>query len=197
VLGACAPATLVAFSLVVAPAACRRQPAARAPDREHTQPQAPVGSPDPSRLPEDPVAGKASELQWREHMVAEERERQLGFDHRRLREHRALVKLIAAARARYDRASTEPAVAKVRTDMPRGIAEIRRRVTEIDRWGVNSRLLQDYDALAVSLAGPYADAKLAAIRGDARALEEVRAAFDQRMKTIAAWLEEAAESEDE
>lgn len=149
------------------------------------------------RLPEDPIAGKRSEEQWREHLDEEERERQLGFDRGRMKEHRGVVRLFAAARARYDRARTEAAVAKVRAAMPSQIAELRRRVTKIDHWGVNSRLLPDYDALARSLAGPYADAKLAALAGDARALDAARADFDQRMKAIDDWLEQAAaENED-
>ncbi|MFI5308634.1 MAG: hypothetical protein ACHQ53_14840, partial [Polyangiales bacterium] len=155
------------FVLAVALLACHRPTVARAPERKSSEHDARVAPSDAGRLPEDPVAGKQSELQWREHMAQEEHERQLGFDRKRLKEHRAVVKLIVAARARYDRARTAAAVAKVRTDMPRAIAEVRRRVTEIDRWGVNSRLLRDYDALATSLLGPYADAKVAAIKGDA------------------------------
>jgi hypothetical protein len=70
-------------------------------------------------------------------------------------------------------------------------------VSEIDPWGVNSPLLPDYAALENSLTDAYADAKLAALNGDASALVAVRAEFDQHMKKIAAWLEEAAESEGE
>jgi hypothetical protein len=189
--------TLAGFALLVAFAGCRQQAVEHAPERNRAQPETPAARAEPSRLPEDPVAGKRSEAQWREHMVAEERERQLGFDSRHLKEHKAVVNLIAAARVRYDRAKTEASVAKVRADMPRRITDIRRRVTEIDRWGVNSRLLQDYDALAVSLTDAYAEAKIAAIKGDAHTLDEVRAGFDQRMKKITDWLTEAKAGEDE
>ena len=154
-------------------------------------------APDPQRLPEDPVAGKQSELQWREHMEEEEHERQIGYDRRFLKEHRALTKLIAAARARYDGAKTEAAVAKVRSGMPAQIAEVRRRVTEIDHWGTNSRLLSDYEALSASLTDAYPDAKIGALKGDGSALDVARAAFDGHMQKIAAWLKEAAETEEE
>src|SRR5262245_40851899 len=158
-----------------APAAAPVQPAAPA-----EAPKAPPAAPDPTRLPEDPVAGKRSEEQWREHMQEEEEERQLAYDHARIPQHRALVKQIAAARARYDRARTEPALAKVRADMPKSIEQMRTRVTAIDHWGVSSRVLPDYAALQATLASAYPDAKLAALKGDSHALEQVRAEFDQR-----------------
>jgi hypothetical protein len=130
-------------------------------------------------------------------MDEEEHERQALFDRQRLREHRALVKLIAAARARYDAAKTEAAVAKVRADMPRTTAEIKKRVTEIDHWGNNSRLHPEYEVLSASLAEGYPAAKMAALKGDAEPLEEARAAFDGRMQKIAEWLKEAAETKGE
>jgi hypothetical protein len=175
---------LVVCALVVALAGCQRKSAtspAPAPAAERETPAAPAAAPrppDPPRLPE-------------------EDERQLIFDHGHLRQHRALVKLIAAARARYDHARTDAARAKTRADMPGQITEMQRRVTEIDHWGVNSRLLPEYAALQASLANAYPDAKLAAIKGDAHALADARADFDQRMKKISDWLERAAEDEDE
>ncbi len=187
----------VAVALLGAPAACRRQPAARAAQPQLAPRAAPVPQPDPSRLPEDPVAGKRSEQQWREHMAREERERQLGFDRKRLDAHRAVVRLLRAARARYDRASSKAAVERVRRRMPRRVSEIRRRVKAIDPWGVNSRLLLDYEALAQSLTGAYADARERAIGGDTRALQAARVDFDRHLQAIADWLAEAAEGEHE
>lgn len=151
----------------------------------------------PSRLPEDPIAGKRSEEQWREHLEEEERERQLGYDRRRLKQHRAVVRLIAAARAQYDRARTEAVLAKARERMPKRLEELRRQTEAIDHWGVSSRMLGDYQAVAALLADTYPEAKRAALQGDAPALERARADFDQRMETIAAKLEEAAESKEE
>jgi hypothetical protein len=165
---------------------------------------APPGIPAPSwaslpltRLPEDAAAGLQSQLQWREHMAREEEERQLTFDRQRLDEHRAVAKLFASCRARYDRAETEAAVRTVRAEMPRRLAEIQARVKAIDHWGNNSRLLGDYEALSRSLSDGYADARVAAIQGDARAQERLRSNFDEHMKTIAAWLDKVAEGEDE
>lgn len=141
------------------------------------------------------MLGKQSEQQWREHMLDEERERQLGYDRRHLAAHRAVVQRLMAARGRYDRAKTASALAKVRAEMPARLEEIRKRVTAIDHWGNNSRVLADYAALEASLEGVYPDAKQAAQKGDAAALERARADFDQRVKTIASWLKQAAESE--
>jgi hypothetical protein len=186
----------VALAVVVATAACRKQTASPTPARDDSPPKSSAVQADPGRLPEDPVAGKQSEAQWREHMEEEEHERQIGFDRQHLEEHRAVTKLIAAARARYDGAKTEAAVAKVRADMPRQIAEVRKRVTAIDHWGVNSRLLADYEALSVSLSDAYPLARVSALKGDGSALDAARGAFDEHMKKIASWLEEAAENDE-
>jgi hypothetical protein len=203
--------SFIALVLGISPAGCRRESAAPARDDTSSKPAAsdkpasaaddrapqPPGAPATPPLPEDPAAGKRSEQQWREHMDHEEEERQTLFDRKRLKQHRALIKLIAAARARYDHARTEAAVAKVQQDMPRQVAEMRRRVTEIDPWGVNSRLLPDYAALTAALSDTYAPAKIAAIKGDASALTQLHADFDQRMKKMNDWLHEVEESKDE
>jgi hypothetical protein len=188
---------LTACAATLSATGCGRRAPAPAPQPSTASVAPPAPTVDPSRLPEDPAAGRRSEEQWRKHMADEEHERQIGFDKRHLTEHRAVVALIAAARARYDRAGSEAALAQARTDMPRRIDEIRGRVTALDHWGVNSRLLEDYAALEKSLEQAYADARLASLKGDAHSLDEARADFERRMKAIADWLEEAAESEDE
>jgi prefoldin subunit 5 len=197
-------ASLCTTALVVA-AGCRRETPAPVPDAPAPapappaapQPDAPVARVDPPRLPEDPIAGKRSEEQWREHMKEEDHELQLAFDRRRLKQHRAVVRLIDEARAQYDRARTEAEVAKIRTAMPKRIAQLRQRMTEIDRWGARSPMSPEYEALSAALTGAYPDAKIAALAGNAQALEQAQATFDQRRKTITDWLEEAAESKDE
>ncbi len=184
----------------VAVAAGRYRVTAKARALDGAQPEIPGAaraSRDPPRLPEDAAAGAQSERQWREHMAREEEERQLGFDRARLDEHRAVAQLFASCRAGYDRALTDAAVAGVRAEMPGRLAQIHERMKAIDHWGNNSRLLGEYEALSLSLSDSYADARIAAIRGDARAQEQLRASFDEHMKTIADWLEKAAESEDE
>ena len=187
----------VAIGAVLVSSACRRESVARSFDRRGAEvhdsgPGVVLG-----RLPEDPVAGKQSEIQWRAHMAAEERERQLGYDKHKLEEHQAVVKLLRAARSRYDRATTETAVAKARSRMPVLIEDLRNRITAIDRWGVNSRLLGDYDALIVALSDAYPEARIAALKGDARALEALRGDWDRRTKKVSDWLHDAAISEDE
>jgi hypothetical protein len=174
------------------------QPSAGAsPDREATRRPTPVGAVDPPRLPEDPVAAKNAGAQWQEHLLKEEEERQMLFDRPRLQQHRAIVKLIKAIRARYDRAKSEPAVAKARAAARSQLDAVHARVNELDPWGVNSRLLPDYEALRATFAGDYAEAKIAALAGDATKLETLRATVEQHLESIDEWLEEAAEGKDE
>jgi hypothetical protein len=130
-------------------------------------------------------------------MADEERERQMGFDRRHVAGHRAVVALLAAARGRYDKARNEAEVERLRRDIPHTVEEVRKRVTAIDRQGVNSRLLDDYTALEAALTGDYPSARLSALNGDPGPLEKARGAFDERMKRISSWLDEAAENEPE
>lgn len=168
---------------------------------------------DTRRLPEDPKAGQRSEAQWRDFMVAEERERQLGYDRARLKQHQAVVKVLRDTRARLDAARTEVAVERVRDGMPAVTKDVQARMTAIDHWGVNSPLLKQYDALIAILSTAYPDARLAVVRRgpgrkgsasggengsgetDRRTLETVGADVDQRLQAITKWLKEAAESE--
>src|SRR5262249_52885030 len=141
--------------------------------------------------------GKRSEQQWRQHMDDEERERQLGFDRQHMKEHRAVVARFKAARASYDRATTEGALTKARDDVSHRVEEVRKQIAELDHWGNNSRLHDDYSALETSLTSDYPDAKLAALKGDGTALKKVQSTFDAHLKTISGWLEEAAHAEEE
>lgn len=189
-----------AFAAVALLVACNRPaaepaPAAAAPvatpESALPPPAAPKVHTGPATLPEDPEKGQASTAQWQHHLEHEEEERQIAFDHARLKEHRAVVKLITAARARLDRAKTEAALDKAQADMPALITEIRDRIKDLDHWGNNSRLHPEYEALQFLLAGNYAAAKRAALQGDESALTQVRATYDLRMKGIADWLEKA------
>jgi hypothetical protein len=149
------------------------------------------------RLPEDPVAGAKSTAQWRTFMAAEERERRLHFDRNRIRQHRGVLRVLKAARVRYDRARTKAAVDAARARFPATADDVRRRMTEIDHWGNNSNLLADYGALLQLLTDDYATARIAALGGDRASLDHARADFDAREEKIAAWLAEAAESKDD
>jgi hypothetical protein len=173
------------------------QPAAPPAQPAQPKPPPPASPDDPKRLPEDPEAAKRSEAQWREHMKDEEDERQALFDKQHLAEHRALIKLIAAARTRYDHARTEDAIAKARTEVVASMDDMHKRVTEIDHWGTNSRLLPDYAAIETTLDASYPDTKLAALKGDATAFKQVRDELDQRLKNMEAWLDEVEEGEHE
>jgi hypothetical protein len=150
-----------------------------------------------SGLPEDPEAGRKSEAQWRKHMDWEERERQLSFDKNRIPQHRAVIQRLAAARTRYERAKNKAAVERVRAEMPALRQDLQARTTEIDHWRASSPLLADYDAEMTDLESAYPDAKLAALRGDAKPLRAVRARLDQRKKKMTDWLADAKESEGE
>jgi len=152
---------------------------------------------DATALPEDPEAGKRAEAQWREHLDEEEEGRQLGFDRRRLKQHRALIRRIKATRARVNGARTLPAITKVQADLPAQVALLRRDVEQIDPWGVTSRLLPDYQALVTLLAGDYGAAKAEALRGQPAALAEANKAFDEHLELMEKKLEQAAESEEE
>jgi hypothetical protein len=148
-------------------------------------------------LPEDPIAAKRSSAQWQQHLDHEEAERQMGFDRRHLPEHKAVLKLLQNARSHYEAASSESALHKVSADMPRELAQIERKLKELDPWGNNSRVLSDYAALQAMLGKPYADAKRAAISGDEHALDRLREGFDARLEKIGDWLEKSEENEEE
>jgi hypothetical protein len=148
-------------------------------------------------LPEDALAGEKSTAQWREHLEAEERERKLGYDRRKLEQHRALLALLRGARARYERAPNEREVLSIRASMRALADDARRRIADIDHWGVNSNLLTDYAAMLDALAEPYAKAKLASLRGESAALEAQRADFTAHEHEIEAWLAEAVASKDD
>jgi hypothetical protein len=152
---------------------------------------------DPARLPEDEEAGLRAQAEWREHLAFEEEERQLMFDRQRLKAHAAIVALAKGARARYDAARSAAAALAMQKTIARQMQVLRQRVNELDPWGVNSRLLEDYAWLAATLEGPYADAVGASFDGDGERRAQLGAEFDGRMVTIADWLHKAAESEAE
>jgi hypothetical protein len=150
-----------------------------------------------STLPEDPVAARRATAQWNQHLDHEEDERQMGFDRRHLREHEAVIELLKNARSHYDHARSESALQKVSAGMPRELAQIERKLKELDPWGNSSRVLPDYAALRALLGPTYERAKRAAIGGDDQRLEELQKSFDARLEHIHAWLEKAEENDEE
>jgi len=147
--------------------------------------------------PEDPVKGAQATAQWRKHLEEEEHERKLFYDRDRLKEHRAVLKLLVAARARYDRARSKTAVLAVQKGLPPTVDDVRRRITQIDHWGTNSNLLGDYDAYLKALSDGYPAARLESFEGRADAQAAIRRDLDQRTRHIKEWLAEAAASKDE
>ena len=105
---------VVAVAAVLATVSgCRRPSVAVAADAKSQPPPAP-----PPPLPEDPVLGAKSTAQWREHLAFEERERQLHYDRDRMKDHRAVLKILIGTRARYERARSEAAVTAIKTRLP-------------------------------------------------------------------------------
>src|SRR5262245_1545596 len=147
--------------------------------------------------PEDPVAGAKSTAQWRDHMAAEEHERQLQYDRDRLKQHRAVLKLLVAARGRYDRAKSKAAVLSAQKRLPLAAEEIQRRIKQIDRWGNNSRLLADYDTYLKALSDSYPSARIEMLEGHPAALDTIRGQLNEVTKRINAWLAEAAAFKDD
>jgi hypothetical protein len=186
-------------SRAVAPARTDAPGATAAPFATSELAQAPVGpsTVNAAALPEDPEAGKRAEAQWREHLEEEEEGRQLGFDRRRLKQHRALIKRIKATRVRVNGARTLSAITKVQGELPAQIALLRHGIEQIDPWGATSRLLPDYNALLNLLAGDYCEAKAEALRGHPAALAEANKSIDEHLKLMEQKLEQAAESEEE
>jgi hypothetical protein len=149
------------------------------------------------KLPEDAAAGQLALAQWTEHLQEEERARQANYDRRKLPEHFAVLELLEQARDRYDRAPTKAAVARAQTQFRSTVPKLRARIQRIDRFGRSSRVLNDYAALSELFSGPYANARLAALRGDGGALEQARADAAARLAKIHDWLDVAARAEDE
>jgi hypothetical protein len=152
---------------------------------------------DPTRMPEDPVAGQASDAAWQAHLAREERERRLHYDRRKLSQHQVVLSLLRNAQKGYDRAKTAPAVARVQRALGPQITLISKRILDIDHWGVNSNLLEDYAALLAMLAGDYPAARIDAVGGAPRGQDELRARWAERERKITDWLTEAEGSEDE
>lgn len=148
-------------------------------------------------LPEDPVAGKRSEQQWKKHLQAEEVERQMLFDRNRLSEHRELIKRIKAARERLDQPKSARDLEHARATLAPVLSELQAGIDAVDRWKNSSRILSDYDALMAALKDSYPAARLAAMSGKTEPLSQARASFDGHLRTMHAWLERLDKDHDE
>jgi hypothetical protein len=153
--------------------------------------------PAPGTLPEDPVAGARSVAQWREHLEREERERRLGYDRRKLREHREVLKTLRSVRRSYDGAATKRAVSSAEDAFRQSLPKLAAKFDEIDHYGVSSKVLPDYRELVATFSDAYPNARIAALAGDTAALARLTGEVDARFSAIDAWLREAADSEHE
>ena len=119
----------------------------------------------------------------------------LAFDGQHLALHGRLLEVIRSARARYDAAPHEKALASARLSAARALKELEDGLITLDSKSVGSRLLADYRALHASLGTAYPDAKLASLRGDAAALEAESARFDRTLQAMSAWLEDVKKAQ--
>ncbi len=153
--------------------------------------------PEPGTLPEDPEAGAKSVAEWRQHLEHEEHERRLGYDRRKLPEHRAVLARLRAVRRRYDAARTHSAVSSTQQEFRSTLPKLDERFDAIDHWGVSSKVLPDCRKLAETLSDAYPTARSAALSGDAGQFQRLGHEVDARFAEIDEWLHEAAETEDE
>lgn len=178
---------------VVLAAACHKEPV----DPMAGERKGPLVVADQPPLPEDPVAGKRSEMQWKKHLQAEEVERQMIFDRNRLPEHRDLIKRIKDARERLDKPKTPGELEKARAALAPALNELQGGIDALDKWKNSSRILVDYDALMSALNESYPAARLEAMGGKTEALGQARNNFDGHLRTMHAWLERLDKDMDE
>lgn len=148
-------------------------------------------------LPEDPLAGKRSEQQWREHLEEEELERQMIFDHYRLDEHHALIARIRAARERLDQVKTARQLEQTRKALAPALKEIKQGIDAIDRWKNSSHILSDYEALLAALGESYPEALRRGFAGQPQAREAARKDFDAHLQRMHGWLTRVADEDGE
>ncbi len=156
-----------------------------------------ANAPASGTLPEDPDAGARASAEWHQHLQREERERRLGYDRRKLPQHHDVLKALGAARKSYDDAKSASAVSSAEQAFLAQVPKLEQKFDAIDHWGVSSKVLPDYRQLVATLSDAYPKARIAALAGDATALEQVGRDVDARFEAIDDWLREAAESETE
>jgi len=157
----------------------------------------PLVTADQPPLPEDPAAGKRSELQWKKHLQAEEVERKMMFDRNHVAEHRELIKRIKDARALLDEAKTPAELQKARAALQTRLQELKSGLDTLDRWKTSSQLISDYEALIQALSDGYPSARLAAMSGKAEPLSAARTSFDTHLRNMQTWLTRVEKDEDE
>ncbi|HYQ04470.1 MAG TPA: hypothetical protein VER96_37615 [Polyangiaceae bacterium] len=150
-----------------------------------------------SALPEDPEAGERSVAQWREHLREEERERRLGYDRRRLRQHREVIQRLQQVRQSYTAATNDAAIRRVQAQLKASIPKLEKSLDAIDHWRVSSTLVPEYAKLVHLFSEEYPEARIAALSGEKAALVALESEISGRFERIDEGLHEATESEDE
>jgi hypothetical protein len=153
---------------------------------------------DSSQVKEDPVAGKKAEAEFLKRLAREDRHLWLLFDRQHLRQHQAVLAGLVKARTRYERARSKRALDSARQDVGVLLDDVRQKMRDIDEWRNGSKIFGEYDVLIKIVETEYPAALQASLKGNKRALFEVRREFDAQLKKLRSWLTEAArEPEDE
>jgi hypothetical protein len=141
-----------------------------------------------SRLPEDPVKARKATAQWQEHLREEERERRHRFDRFRLKQHETVLSALEKARVRYDVAKTQAAIESAKSAFRAKLPALKELVLAIDPDRNSSDLVDDYEAILGNLEGPYPEARIEALAGDAKRFTELGNDVDRRIAAARAWL---------
>jgi hypothetical protein len=152
---------------------------------------------DSSQVKEDPVAGKKAEAEFLKRLAREDRHLWLLFDRQHLRQHRAVLAGLIKARARYERVRSKRGLDSARPEVGLLLEDVRQKMRDIDEWRNGSKIFGDYDVLIKIIETDYPAALQASLKGNKRALVDVRREFDAQLKKLRSWLAEAAREPEE
>jgi len=141
-------------------------------------------------------AAKAT-AQWQEHLREEEDERRQLYDREHAKEHAVVLAALEKALSRLDAAKSKSALATAKAAVAASLPALEKKVDAIDPKRKSSNLLTDYEAILAALAGPYPDARLAALTGDDEPERELKADMDRRLEKARAWLDKEREAEED
>jgi hypothetical protein len=148
-------------------------------------------------LPEDPVKAAKATAEWQEHLREEEEERRQLYDREHEKEHSIVLYLLEKAQSRLDAAKSKSALASAKAAVSASLPSLKQKIDAIDPKRKSSNLLTDYDAIIAALAGPYPDARLAALTGDPKPASELKADIERRLAQARAWLHKDHQDEQE
>jgi hypothetical protein len=160
-----------------------------------------VANSDGLSLTERIAKREAAEKKVADELAVQEHDRLVKADRAKLPLHTQVFAFITKTRAQYDAlekklaGTTDKAAAKGEYDKLAGslnasIVATGKKMETIDPKGGNSNVTTDYDVMLNALATTYPVALDAAVDGDSKALEDLKADFDKRVAKITAWLDE-------